>query len=1208
MRLKTKKKRTFFRRVASLLLAAAIVAGSATYALADDAADPADPNEPQLQSVLTAGGSGTDTLCKTIKSIDGNGYVAVGYTASKDGDLAGLHSTTGTTGMLAFINADINGNPTSLNKVLTFGGDRSATYSATTYLYSIAAVSDGYVIVGSTMSNKITDSYGDESGYHSGTDAILMKVDTSGNLEWVKYWGGSGTDEFKDVVVVGRTIIAIGDTHSANGDISTLKGSEDGIAVAYELDGTKLWQTQIGGTSTAHTTVAQNSVTADAKGNIYIAGSAFQQSSIEGTGDFATATNGGEALGQCMVPFAASGGSTQFPVDGFVAKLDSSNGTIQWIQAADNLPYNSIILNSEENLVLTGTTYADTTYGNGYGAIASMDANGKIVSTQLFSGNVGLWYGGNTNMDDTTMAEYDALLLSSAAEMPDGTYVAVGATFACQSPDTTDTRAQNSEYDFSGKNHTIASLNSQAQVVKKTDVILMKFDLSGHVYWIQNMGSSIGTPEMSDTAQSVFAISDGGYVVSGISGAQDGDFSTSKYSQDFYFAKFSSDIDTDGDGVPNNRDAYPDDATKSVDTAATYDYTAVPKLTFTGTGSAGAKWGDLYSYLLPMKTRAQSIFKATDNVLFNIGAAKVTAPFAALDAAIGTDKADALTFTYGSATVSNTETTTYASPFTLGTTLGGTAVTKLAAKVRVTVPASNIDLSKLSGLYGTVKLGLVSDPSATVSATADTANNTLTFDTDTPAGTFALSAPAARVTVDSYTTAQTNQPVTVTAHAADGTFADGSTTATHTFESNDSYTFEAANALGVTASKTVTISNIKTTGPTVTLGSYDGTTPTNKDITVTAATDDDATLNVTSHTFTENGSFDFVATDTAGNKTTKTVTITNIDKIAPTITLGSHDGTTPTNKDVTVTAATDNDATLDYTSHTFTENGTFTFTATDKAGNTVSKTVTISNIDKTPPAVTIGSYDTSPTFKSVTVTATTDSDATLNGASHTFTKNGSFDFVATDAAGNVTTKTVTVSNIITSLSGITSDGSVAVDAPVASLPDGVTGISVRETPAASGSATYSTVQTALDNQGYNNTIAVNDIELLDENGQLITGLKDDVTVKIKIPDGATGDLKVLWYNPADSTATDMHATQQDGYLVFQTNHFSYYVVATAKDASPTASSEDTTPSSTTAASSETANPATGENPADPRAALYALLAAAAAAGVLAFRRGRARRG
>jgi hypothetical protein len=47
---------------------------------------------------------------------------------------------------------------------------------------------------------------------------------------------------------------------------------------------------------------------------------------------------------------------------------------------------------------------------------------------------------------------------------------------------------------------------------------------------------------------------------------------------------------------------------------------------------------------------------------------------------------------------------------------------------------------------------------------------------------------------------------------------------------------------------------------------------------------------------------------------------------------------------------------------------------------------------------------------SLTVSATTNK-GTLNASSHTFQNNGSFNFVATDAAGNVTTQTVTITNI-----------------------------------------------------------------------------------------------------------------------------------------------------------------------------------------------------
>ena len=109
---------------------------------------------------------------------------------------------------------------------------------------------------------------------------------------------------------------------------------------------------------------------------------------------------------------------------------------------------------------------------------------------------------------------------------------------------------------------------------------------------------------------------------------------------------------------------------------------------------------------------------------------------------------------------------------------------------------------------------------------------------------------------------------------------------------------------------------------------------------------------------------------------------------------------------------TTNEGSLNTTSHTFTENGSFEFIATDEAGNVTSKVVTITNIDKAAPIITLSDYETGPTQGPITISASTN-EGTLNATSHTFTENGSFDFIATDEAGNVTSKVVTISNIIT---------------------------------------------------------------------------------------------------------------------------------------------------------------------------------------------------
>lgn len=112
-------------------------------------------------------------------------------------------------------------------------------------------------------------------------------------------------------------------------------------------------------------------------------------------------------------------------------------------------------------------------------------------------------------------------------------------------------------------------------------------------------------------------------------------------------------------------------------------------------------------------------------------------------------------------------------------------------------------------------------------------------------------------------------------------------------------------------------------------------------------------------------------------------------------------------------------------SHLFTENGSYTFNFVDDFGNIGSSTVTIDNIDRTPPIITIEPFATSSTNQPVVITATAN-EGTFASSTHTFTENGSFDFVATDEAGNISTSTVVVAHIDTTAPRITLQGDAAM--------------------------------------------------------------------------------------------------------------------------------------------------------------------------------------
>ena len=256
----------------------------------------------------------------------------------------------------------------------------------------------------------------------------------------------------------------------------------------------------------------------------------------------------------------------------------------------------------------------------------------------------------------------------------------------------------------------------------------------------------------------------------------------------------------------------------------------------------------------------------------------------------------------------------------------------------------------------------------------------------------------------------TNEDVVVTLEPSeDVTILNNDGSLSKTFTENGEFEFLFVDKAGNKGSFKVSVNNIDKTAPKITLGEF-STEWTNQDITVTASMDEEGTLNAESHTFTENGSFEFVATDLAGNVTRYTVQITNIDKEAPEIIVAPYN-TDWTNQDINVEVSMNEEGTLNKQSYTFTENGSFTFTATDRAGNITEKEITISNIDKVAPEITVEDYVTNPTNQNITVKVSMNEPGTLNEESYTFTGNGEFEFIATDRAGNETKKKVVIDNI-----------------------------------------------------------------------------------------------------------------------------------------------------------------------------------------------------
>jgi len=161
------------------------------------------------QKVL--GGNGSDYGYSIIKTSDG-GYLLSGRTSSDYGDIT---STKGGIDMWV-VKLDATG---AISWQKSYGGN------ADEYSVAAAATPDGgYVLTGYTLTNN----NGDVGPNHGYTDFWVMKINSTGTLQWQKTLGGTGDDRPSAIAVTTEGKIGVaGFTMSNNGDVSGNHGSQD---------------------------------------------------------------------------------------------------------------------------------------------------------------------------------------------------------------------------------------------------------------------------------------------------------------------------------------------------------------------------------------------------------------------------------------------------------------------------------------------------------------------------------------------------------------------------------------------------------------------------------------------------------------------------------------------------------------------------------------------------------------------------------------------------------------------------------------------------------------------------------------------------------------------------------------------------------------------------------------------------------------------
>ena len=159
-------------------------------------------------------------------------------------------------------------------------------------------------------------------------DALIVKCDTGGTVQWTRQIGSSEEDDATSIAVDGSgnsyiTGFTIGDLAGPN------QGGSDAFIVKYDTAGTVQWSRQVGSIERDHA----KSIALDASGNSYITGLT--------EGDLA--------------------GPSQGWSDAFIVKYDTA-GTVQWSRqfgTGSSDKGTGIAVDGSGNIYITGETYGD---------------------------------------------------------------------------------------------------------------------------------------------------------------------------------------------------------------------------------------------------------------------------------------------------------------------------------------------------------------------------------------------------------------------------------------------------------------------------------------------------------------------------------------------------------------------------------------------------------------------------------------------------------------------------------------------------------------------------------------------------------------------------------------------------------------------------------------------------------------------------------
>lgn len=186
-----------------------------------------------IQWQKSFGGTDVDIPTSIQQTTDG-GYIVGGETFSNDGNISGFHGESD----YWIIKLNANGD---------FVWQKTLGGSDIEYADKIQQTTEGgYIVSGYAFSYD-----GDIIGNHGASDYWVVKLNSTGNIEWQNALGGS-SNEYNGSIqqTTDEGYIVTSYSYSNDGDVSGNHGYTDAWVVKLDDDGNIQWQKSMGGTDT----------------------------------------------------------------------------------------------------------------------------------------------------------------------------------------------------------------------------------------------------------------------------------------------------------------------------------------------------------------------------------------------------------------------------------------------------------------------------------------------------------------------------------------------------------------------------------------------------------------------------------------------------------------------------------------------------------------------------------------------------------------------------------------------------------------------------------------------------------------------------------------------------------------------------------------------------------------------------------------------